>query len=95
MKSWLLKAPFANRISLFADTASFKVNHFLHDLRRGHLSACHLWRDDMRHDHATAKRFLRVHYSFSHFDQLGQVVAGVFGCPFSAMHGADSATTFT
>ena len=33
-------------------------------------------------------------YIFSHFDHLWQTVAGVFICPFSAMHAADAAPTF-
>ena len=35
------------------------------------------------------------HYSFSHMLHLGQVMAGVFCCPLSAMHGAGPASTFT
>ncbi len=34
-------------------------------------------------------------YSFSHKLHLGQVVAGVFCCPLSAMHAAGPASTFT
>ena len=35
------------------------------------------------------------HYNFSHLLHLGQVVAGVFCWPLSAMHGAGLASTFT
>ena len=34
-------------------------------------------------------------YSFSHFAQRGQTVAGVRDWPFKAMHGAGPASTFT
>jgi hypothetical protein len=34
-------------------------------------------------------------YSFSHFAQRGQTVAGVRAWPFNAMHGAGPAATFT
>ena len=35
------------------------------------------------------------HYNFSHMLHLEQVVAGVFCCPLSAIHGAGPASTFT
>ena len=34
-------------------------------------------------------------HSFSHLLHLGQVVAGVFAWPLSAMHAAGAASTFT
>ena len=34
-------------------------------------------------------------HSFSHLLHLGHVVAGVFGWPLSARHGAGPASTFT
>ena len=36
-----------------------------------------------------------INYSFSHFDQRGQVIAGVRDWPFNAMHGAGPASAFT
>ena len=41
-----------------------------------------------------SSRCMTVH-NFSHFVQRGQVVAGVRGWPFNAMHGAGLASTFT
>lgn len=90
-----LESAVKDSLPLFADATSFKVSKFLYDSWRLHFAARHIRRDDMRHDHAAAKWLLRVHYSFSHFVHLGQTVAGVFCCPFSAMHAAGAASTFT